>query len=359
MWQRAWHKGAVTLLAMAFVIGGCSAASSSPPAASTAVAPTTAVPTTGASTAPTVAAATAAVAPPSPAKQLALALIVANLGDGFYQKCHAGAVSEAAKLGVKLVYEGPTVYDASAQAAVVDTTLALHPDGLAIATFPSVAQTDLQRWVAAGIPIDIFDSVLPSGITLPVISSVLSDNVGGGKMAADEMATLIGSKGQVAIIDLETSDLTLTNRRDGFVNEIDAKYPNIQVVAYEMTGTDFPSAATIAQSLLTRYPNLKGIFTTYSFATDYVGKVIQDDQLQNKVVQIGFEAGAQEIALVKSGAVKAVIAQQPALECQQSLDNLYNYLTGQKDKVQATYALPDMLITKDNVDQSTQYYYQP
>ena len=51
------------------------------------------------------------------------------------------------------------------------------------------------------------------------------------------------------------------DRRDGFLNQIKAKYPKIKVVDVQYGGDQLKSAE-IAKTLTQAYPKLKGIFGT-------------------------------------------------------------------------------------------------
>ncbi len=290
-------------------------------------------------------------------KQLTIAFVVANVNDAFYRKAHEGAAAEAKKLGVKLLYAGPNQFSAQAQIPVVDALLAKRPDALAIAPAdPTAFVAPLQKWADAKIPIITYDGTLAKS-PYPVLSRIGSANFAGGQLAADQMAKLIGRKGKVATIDLNTADKVLVDRLDGFVARLKAKYPGIQVVDKQLTGLDFPRAQTITQTYLNKYHDLAGIFTTYSFATEYAATGLQGLNAQKRVSLVGFEAGPKEIQGIKSGVIKATIAQQPALEAKYAIDYAYWALTGKKSKVKAVVNLPDVVINAQNVDQRKQYYY--
>jgi ribose transport system substrate-binding protein len=200
-----------------------------------------------------------------------IAFVVANVNDGFYQKAHAGAVAEAEKLGVDLIYQGPTQFSAQAQIPVVDTLLAEHPDAIAIAPAdPTALIAPLKKWADAKIPIVTYDGYLTDP-PFPLVSEIASANFDGGKLAGDAMGKLIGGKGKVAIIDLAAGAKVLNDRKDGFIAALKEKYPDVEVVDMQLTGLDFPRAQTIVQSYVNKYPDLAGIFCTYSFATEYGG----------------------------------------------------------------------------------------
>jgi ribose transport system substrate-binding protein len=290
-------------------------------------------------------------------KKYKIAFVVANVNDGFYQKAHAGAVAEAEKLGVELIYQGPTQFSAQAQIPVVDTLLAEHPDAIAIAPAdPTALIAPLKKWADAKIPIVTYDGYLTDP-PFPLVSEIASANFDGGKLAGEAMGKLIGGKGKVAIIDLAAGAKVLNDRKDGFIAALKEKYPDVEVVDMQLTGLDFPRAQTIVQTYVNKYPDLAGIFCTYSFATEYGGAGLRSVHAQDRIKLVGFEAGPKEIQLIKEGVLKATVAQKPAEEAKLAVDYSYYQASGQIDKIKKKVVLGDVLIDASNVDSMTEYYY--
>src|ERR1700722_6774963 len=136
--------------------------------------------------------------PPSRAdeKRNRIAFAVANANNGVYQKAHQGPSEEAQKLGVELLFQGPTQFSAQAEIPVVDTLLAQHPDAIAIAPAdPTALIAPLKKWADAKIPIVTYDGYLTDP-PFPLVSEIASANFDGGKLAGDAMGKLIGGKGK-------------------------------------------------------------------------------------------------------------------------------------------------------------------
>ena len=93
------------------------------------------------------------------------------------------------------------------------------------------------------------------------LTTAQTDSKAAAALAADKMAEKIGGKGEVAVIGHDQTSTTGTGRRDGFVNQIKAKYPKIKVVDVQYGGDQLKSAE-IAKTLTQAYPKLKGIFGT-------------------------------------------------------------------------------------------------
>lgn len=84
-----------------------------------------------------------------------------------------------------------------------------------------------------------------------------------GKDAADMMADAIGGSGEILSIEVAGVNYVTNTRDQAFRETIESQYPNIKLV--KVGG--FQSAAeagTITSALLTKYPNVKGIYVSYS-----------------------------------------------------------------------------------------------
>jgi ribose transport system substrate-binding protein len=287
-----------------------------------------------------------------------IAFVVGNANDAFYQKALEGAREEASKLGVHLLDQGPTQFAPDAQIAVTDALLAKQPDALAIAPVdPTALIAPLRKYANAKIPIVTYDGALanpPFGL----VTQIGSQNVEGGAMAAEAMAKAISDAGKVAIIDLNTSNKVLTDRKDGFVAKLKADHPNVKVVATQLTGMDFGSAQTITQTLMTKYRDLKGVFATFELAALPAAKAIADAKAADKVTLIGYEAGPKTIDYIKQGVIKAVVAQQPAEEGRLAVRAANAAATGKTAGITPEVKLPGVLIDHGNVDSMQKYYYK-
>ena len=74
------------------------------------------------------------------------------------------------------------------------------------------------------------------------------------------MAEMIGDAGEVALVVHDQTSRTGIDRRDGFLNEMKAKHPNIKIVDIQYGGGDQLKSTEITKAMLQAHPNLKGMF---------------------------------------------------------------------------------------------------
>ena len=100
-----------------------------------------------------------------------------------------------------------------------------HPNAVCFAALDSKAATPLlQKFKDQNIPVIGFDSGVDSDIP---VTTAATDNIKAAATAADKLAEAIGGSGKVGVIVHDQTSRTGIDRRDGFINEMKAKYPNI------------------------------------------------------------------------------------------------------------------------------------
>ena len=193
------------------------------------------------------------------ADKLCIPLISKGFQHQFWQAVKAGADKAATEFGVEVTFEGPdneTMVDK--QIDMLTAALAKKPAAIGFAALDSQAAIPLLKQAQdAKIPVVAFDSGVDSDIPVATAST---DNVAAAALAADKMAELIGGEGKVALVVHDQTSRTGIDRRDGFVNQVKAKYPKIEIVSIQYGAGDQLQSTEITKSILQANSDLKGIF---------------------------------------------------------------------------------------------------
>ena len=296
----------VSLLAgLAILASGCSSAASPSPAASQAPAATAAASAAGGDT-------SAYVPPTSGGAAAGKTIAIVSKGEqhAFWQAVKKGALDEAAKLGVTATYQGPAnetmVND---QLNMLQTAISNNPAAICFAALDSKAAGDLlSQAQSKNIPIVGFDSGVDS--TIPV-TTVATDNIAAAGVAADKLAALIGDSGKVAVIVHDQTSQTGITRRDGFVQEMAAKHPNVQIVAIQYGAGDHAKSADLAKGIMTANPDLKGFFGANEGSIDGILDALKETGNEGKILAVGYDSGQQQLDAINSGAEAGAITQNP------------------------------------------------
>lgn len=227
----------------------------------------------------------------------------------FWQAVKQGAEKAAKEFDVQITFEGPeTESQVDKQIEMLQAALDKKPTAIAFAALDSKASVSLlQKAKSANIPIIGFDSGVDSDIP---VTTAATDNKKAAALAADKMAEKIGDAGEVALVVHDQTSRTGVDRRDGFVEQMKAKHPNIKIVDIQYGGGDQLKSTDLAKAIIQGHPNLKGIFGANEGSA--IGVVNAVTELKNdKLVIIGYDSGKAQIDAIKSGKMAGAITQDP------------------------------------------------
>jgi len=152
-----------------------------------------------------------------------ISVIPKGTSQSFWLAVKAGAEDAGRELGVQIHWEGPTEEtDIDGQIRIVQNAITKKVQAIVLAACDAKS---LVRYVEeaqkAGIPVVTIDS----GITPDISAAFLAtDNVKGGRVAADALAEAIGRKGKVGLLPFIKGAGSSDDRERGFKEGI-AKYP--------------------------------------------------------------------------------------------------------------------------------------
>lgn len=284
-----------------------------------------------------------------------VSLIVGTTNDNFYVTMNCGAKAEAAKLGVSYSYTGPSQFEASLQIPIVNSVTAQHPDAVLIAPTDSTALIQpMQAMKSAGIKIvEVDTTVNDNSIALSQISS---NNLLGGEKAADSLAQLIGGKGTVMVVNVNPGISTTDARAQGFAQEMKSKYPGINVLPTQYDTDEPAKAAQIITSTYAAHPSLNGIFAANVLTAEGVSTGIKEAGATGKIKDVSFDAEPSDVQDLNNGTINALIAQEPATEGADGVQQAVNALEGKPVTPKIQTGLVE--ITKANEASTSQYFYK-
>lgn len=295
----------------------------------------------------------------STGKNLSIAYVPGATGVAFYTSLSDGMQAEAKKLGMSYSYQGSPNFNPSDQTPVVNAVCTRHPSMLVVSPTDPVAMAPaVDNCLNAGIPVITTDTTLQNASR--ITSQITTNNLQGGQLAADFVGQKLSGKGQVAILSISATATTQVQREQGFENELKAKYPNIQVVATQVTGQSVSASTSAINSIMLAHPAIKAVFSVSGTGAEGTAAAFATDGNKGKVLNVGFDAGPNTVKLLKSGGIDATVAQNPAEEGKLAAEYAYDHLTGKQSSVQAKVQLNDILITSADANSPsyTKYFYK-
>jgi ribose transport system substrate-binding protein len=228
----------------------------------------------------------------------------------FWQAVKQGAEKAAGEMNVRITFEGPeNESQVDKQIEMLQAALDKKPQAICFAALDSKAAIPLlEKAKAANIPVVGFDSGVDSDIP---VTTAATDNLAAAGAAADKMAELIGDSGEVALVVHDQTSRTGIDRRDGFVNRMKEKHPNIQIVDIQYGGGDQLKSTDLAKAIVQAHPNLKGFFGANEGSIIGVLNAVKELGKEGQITVIGYDAGKQQKDAVRSGVEAGAITQDP------------------------------------------------
>jgi ABC-type sugar transport system substrate-binding protein len=271
-----------------------------------------------------------------------LALSLSTLNNPFFVQLRDGATAEAAAKGYRLTISDAQ-NDPASQANAVQNFITQQVKAIILnptdskAIVPSVTAAN-----AAKIPVITVDRSSDGGT---VTSFIASDNVGGGRQAADELARLVGT-GDVAQLQGVPGTSAARDRGKGFDAQIKTK-PGIRLVAVQSANFDRTRALDVMTNLLQAHPTIKGVFAQNDEMALGAIKAL-GSRAGTQVKVVGFDGTPEGLAAVKAGTENADVAQQPTLLGRDAVDAAVTAVTG--GQVPPVRQIPVKVVTRANVD---------
>lgn len=224
----------------------------------------------------------------------------------FYKELEEGLRSEAQAQGLEVVVVACEM-DPAKQAAQIEDFVAQKVAAILLAPCDSNAVgPHLAGPERAGIPVFTADIAARGG---KVVSHVASDNVQGGRLAAQAMAEYIGNAGDVLVIDHPTV-ASVQDRVRGFEEEMRA-HPQIRIVGKPSSDGQRARAMAVMEDMLQANQGLKGVFGVNDDSALGATAVL-DAARRTDVVVIGYDATEEaRQAIASGGPLKADVVQSP------------------------------------------------
>jgi ribose transport system substrate-binding protein len=261
----------------------------------------------------------------------------------FYQDLESGLREEAAKRGYELIVQAGE-FDVARQKSQLEDFIVRKVSAIIVCPCDSKSiGTSVQAANAAGIPVFTADiAVLAEGPK--VVCHVASDNVAGGRLAAQALARALGGQGKVAIIDHPEVESVIQRVR-GFEDEA-AKVPGMRIVS-KLSGRGMKDQAfRTAEDMLQAHPDLDGIFGINDDSALGALAAVEKAGRRGRVTIVGFDAVPEAREAIGAGKIHADVIQQPLEIGRKTVAAIADYMAGRP--VPPEILIPCSLYTKES-----------
>jgi ribose transport system substrate-binding protein len=217
---------------------------------------------------------------------------------------------------VKINWSGPkSEADIDKQVSLLEDVVSKNPDGIVIASTSSDATVPaLEQAVDQGIAVVTIDNKVHSD---KIPAFLATNNKVGGALCADQMVANLKAKGvplkgTVGLVSAMAGIQVLTDRDQGFRDRMKEIAPDVNVLETRFTDNDIAKSLAASEDIGTSQGNtLIGVFADNNHTGDGVARMITERNLGDKVVAVAYDSDPEEVSALKSGALKALILQDP------------------------------------------------
>lgn len=249
-----------------------------------------------------------------------LGLSMSTLNNPFFVYLKDMVVQEANNQGFEVIVVDAQ-NDSAKQNNDVEDLLQKGVDALLInPTDSSAISAAVQNANTIGIPVITIDRSADKG---DVASLIASDNISGGKMAAQYIIDTLGEGAVVAELEGIPGTSAARERGEGFHSLADTK---LNVVVKQAADFDRTKGLNVTENLLQGNPNIQAVFAQNDEMA--LGAVEAVASSGKNIVVIGFDGSADALKAIKEGKLSATIAQQFDLIGQKAVQTAADILSG-------------------------------
>jgi ribose transport system substrate-binding protein len=283
------------------------------------------------------------------AKTLQIAVIPKGMTHEFWNAIHAGAVKAGRELGVEVIWKGANKEDDRAgQISVVEDMITRGVDGIVLAPLDDKALIrPVEEAGREKIPVVIIDSPLEGG---SFVSYIATDNYKGGVMGAERLGQLLGGKGRIFLIRCLEGSMSSDLREKGFLETMQKEFPKVEFLTKDLyAGVTVESAYQTLDNLLSRFPDVDGIFCPNESTSFGTLRALEDKGLAGKVKFVGFDSSQKLVDGLRRGFLQGLVVQNPFNMGYFGVKTVVAYRRGQP--IEAKIDTGETMVTPENMDQ--------
>jgi len=261
----------------------------------------------------------------------------------FYQDLEAGLMESAKANGYNLLITAGE-FDVAKQKDQLQDFIVRKVNAIIVSPSDSRSiGTAIKAANLAGIPVFTAD-IACLAEDAKVVAHVASDNIAGGKLAAQAVIRALGGQGKVAIIDHPEVE-SVIQRVKGFEEEI-ATAPGIQIIA-KLSGHGVKDQAfRTAEDILQANPDLNAVFGINDDSALGALAAVEKAGKLGQVTIIGFDAVPEAREAIKAGKIYADVVQKPHEIGMKTIEAIKTYMSG--GQVPPIILIPCGLFTKSD-----------
>ncbi len=259
-------------------------------------------------------------------KETKIGMVISTLNNPFFVTLKEGAEAAAKELGYELIILDSQNDSAKERANVDD----LVQKGVSVLLINPVDSDAAAVSVNAAIAKKIKVISVDRGVNgADVDSHIASDNVAGGKMAAEFILEALADKDVIKVVELQGIPGTSAarDRGEGF-NSVMKNEPKVQIVASQAGDFDRQKGLDVMSNIIQANPDFDAVFAHNDEMALGAIAALKSAGKTNVLV-VGFDAIDDAVKSVESGEMATTVAQQPDLMGKLAVENAVKLIKGE------------------------------
>ena len=252
-----------------------------------------------------------------------IGLVISTLNNPFFVTLKEGVEAKARDLGYELIVLN-SQDESSKELSNVEDVLEQGVDVLLINPVDSDAVANAVKLANdKDIPVITLDRSASDG---KVVAHIASDNVAGGKMAAEYIIDKLEGKGKVVQLQRIPGASAARDRGKGFEEAI--KDSDIEIIASQPADFDRQKGMSVMENILQAQPEIDAVFCQNDEMALGAIQAIEAAEREGILV-VGFDATDDAVKAVEEGKLGATVAQQPEVIGSLGVEYADKLLTGE------------------------------
>ena len=252
-------------------------------------------------------------------------LISTNIKIPYWQAGGAGLFQAAMQLKVRSEFAGPDTYDPKAEQQAFEQAVQSKATGILVSVAdPALMKDDIDRAIAAGIPVITVDSDAPSSKRLFFIGT---DNYHAGQIGGQRLVKELNGKGNVVVFTIP-EQANLKERLRGYRDALEAT-PGIKITRVVDMKGDSRVAFDTATEILgnDKKEHVDAFVCLEALSGKEVATVLSQHEVKDKII-IAMDTDDKTLEWIQKGVIAATISQKPytmSFVGLKVLDDLYHH----------------------------------
>ena len=265
--------------------------------------------------------------------------VATNIKLPYWQEAQAGFLDAAKSVGVRAELVGPSGYQPNAELLMFRQVVEEQPAGICVsAGRPELFQADIDKAIAAGIPVICVDADVPDSKRVLYIGT---DNFRAGRESLKQMAALLQNKGNVTVVTIE-GQRNLDDRVAGVADAL-KNFPAIKLTKIIDAKGDPQSSFDQISELIRKKEKVDGIICLEATGGSGAAKALHGSEMEGKLQIVAFDADPETLDWIDRGAISVTITQKPYVMSYYALrflDDLHHNAVHQFKDWRTTLAAP-------------------